>query len=179
MPLKLLLASVFVLASCEHAVGLAELQEDAACTAANLSTTLSEIREEDVRGEIGGEMNFFCCQRQVRSSCEPVLTAEYYLSDIPINTSDTAKYNTKNEGGAKLIVMDLAPTDQGKYTCACPDTRLPPVEDSGIVLLCESCTHTRTPPPPHPHKLCVPVPACALSRGGRGRGRRWKGEGMK
>lgn len=162
MPLKFLLAAVFVVASCEHAVGLAGLQEDAACTAANLSTTQSEIREEDVRGEIGGEMNFFCCQRQGGSACEFVSMAEYYFNDIPINTSDTAKYNTRNEGGAQLIVMYLAPADQGKYTCACPDTRSPPVEDSGIVLLCESRTHTR---------LCTRAPACECMGGEAEEGR--------
>lgn len=114
------------------------LQTAAACTAASLSVAQFEVKEEDIQGQIGGSMSFYCCQRG-SSQCAEVQQAEYYFNGSPINTSNVDKYNTENEGGAQLIVLDLSMTDQGQYTCSCPDTGLSPEdEDSGIVLLCES-----------------------------------------
>ena len=138
MPVGYLLAVLTLICNCCDTALSAELREEAECTSAVLSADNFQVVEEDVLGVLGGEMSFYCCQR--RSSCEHVSQARYFFNGSPINTSDVAKYNTRNEDGARLIVLDLAPADQGRYTCACPGGDLPPKdpEDEGVVLLCES-----------------------------------------
>ena len=145
LPAECFLAAVVFALVCSSGCDRAnstELQEVATCTSAVLSIEDSQVTEEDVLGVLGGVEDFYCCQRQstLSSSCILVSQARYFFNGNPINTSDVAKYNTRNEDGAELIVLHLAPADQGRYTCACPGADLPPKdpEDEGIVLLCES-----------------------------------------